>query len=199
MPEIRAYIGGSFNPIHLGHIQLAKETLAFLRIDQVTLIPCKDNHLKTIDSTISTEKRKKLLNQAVQEYPFLHVDYRELNSPNAHSYTAQTLQSIHQQYPQDTIVFVMGSDTFYGIYLWKQWQSILQYCHLLVFNRLGYEPPQTVPESLLQCLDHYAVSEKVFSHHLSKTPQETRICLMDMQHPINISSTHIRSNGLPLP
>lgn len=192
---IRAYLGGSFNPIHQGHIQLAKEAIDFLNIDHIALVPCQDNHLKKMTRQIPTSERLALIEEAAKMHPFLTIDDRELTTGSTYSFTVNTLHSIAQQYPEDPLVFVMGSDSLYTLHLWQKWQQILDYCHLLVFHRSGYQVPELIPSELEQWLQTHLCHREDFLNHLSCTHKKNTVHLSPMQKPVACSSSQIRLNN----
>ncbi len=192
--NIRAYLGGSFNPIHQGHIQIAKETCELLSLARVTLIPGKNNNLKTLDQSITEQIRLKQIEQAVQNTDFLTVDYRELNSKQDKSYTIDTLKLLKKDYPENKFVIVMGSDTFEQFYRWKEWQRIIQYTNLLVFKRANHHPKKQYNPEFTQWVNKYQLKKEDFIHALYYHPAPTKnhLLIIEMKQAIAISSSQIR-------
>lgn len=131
------FLGGSFDPIHNGHILPAIEVAKKLQLAALFLMP---NHIaphKT-GSHCSTRQRCEMVKLAAFEYPQLKVDERELNR-NSASYTIDTLKEIRAQHANTPICFMMGLDSLINFTSWYQWQDILNYCHLVVCFRPGWQ------------------------------------------------------------
>lgn len=131
------FLGGSFDPIHNGHLLPAIEVAEQLQLQQLFLMP---NHIAPhkSGSHCNAQQRAKMVQLAVQSQPTLAIDTRELNR-HTPSYTIDTLKEIRAQYPQTPICFVMGMDSLINFDSWYQWQDILSYCHLVVCARPGWQ------------------------------------------------------------
>ncbi|MBW0148760.1 nicotinate-nucleotide adenylyltransferase [Marinobacter arenosus] len=128
--------GGTFDPIHHGHLRLALELSDRLSVDQVNLVPC---HIPPHrgDTGATSEQRWKLLELAVAGEPQLRVDDRELRRAGA-SYTADTLRQLRQELgPDEPLAMVVGTDAFAGFDRWQQWQQIPDLAHIVVVRRPG--------------------------------------------------------------
>ena len=130
-----ALFGGTFDPIHVGHLQSAVELKARLAIDEFYLVPC---HLPPHRcSTATAKQRGEMLALALQEDDFsgLLFDNSELSKITA-SYTIETLQYWRQQAGEQTsLSWVMGSDAFAQLTTWKQWRELTDYAHIIVMQR----------------------------------------------------------------
>ncbi|WP_035480961.1 nicotinate-nucleotide adenylyltransferase [Aliagarivorans marinus] len=140
--------GGSFDPIHQGHIQSALALLAHLNASSVSFIPNALSPLKQRQS-LSPESRRALLELSLAPYPALSLDWREVQRGGS-SYTVDTLRQLRREQPQQSLVFVMGQDSFNQLRRWREWQQLTDYAHLLVMARPGYQPDY--PEPLAQWL-----------------------------------------------
>lgn len=129
-------MGGSFDPIHNGHLLPAIEVAQQLQLQQLFLMP---NHIAPhkAGSHCSATQRAEMVKLAVQDIDRLDIDTRELKRDSA-SYTVETLKEIQSQYPETPICFIMGMDSLINFDSWYQWQEILHYCHLVVCARPGW-------------------------------------------------------------
>ena len=126
-------LGGTFDPIHNGHIRLAIEVLEKLKLDEVKLIPANiPPHRPT--PFASSADRKKMIKLAISDEKKLSIDLREIENGNI-SYTVNTLKSLRDEFSNDILFLIIGVDVFNMIDGWKEWQSLLNYTHIIVANR----------------------------------------------------------------
>lgn len=130
-------LGGTFDPIHYGHIRPAIEVQAQLGLDQVWLMP---NHIPPhkAGTHTSTEDRLAMVGLVTEDYPQLALCAIEAQR-NSPSYSAETLAQLVEEYPQHTFVFIMGTDSFVNLDKWHCWQSLFDYCHIAVCERQGWQ------------------------------------------------------------
>lgn len=134
--------GGTFDPIHHGHLRLALEIGDRLGVDRVTLVPCHIPPHRGATGA-SPEQRLRLLELAIAGERQLCVDDRELVRGGA-SYTADTLRQLRAEIgPDRPLVMVVGTDAFAGLDRWDSWQQIPELAHIVVVRRPG---PQLDPE-----------------------------------------------------
>jgi nicotinate-nucleotide adenylyltransferase len=151
----KALFGGSFDPIHLGHLQVAQKIQQAFRFDELIFIPCKQSLLKK--KTLATdEQRLAMLHLALQSEPSHYhfaVDDIELQRSTP-SYTIETLQTYREKYGASvSITFIMGMDSFLQLHQWHQWQQLLSFAHILVLHRPNStqeHPPKEIATLLLQ-------------------------------------------------
>ena len=138
-PVIRAYLGGSFDPVHNGHLQLAMTVYQSLlplakqqkRELQVSLLPNARSPFKE-DST-HPEQRLAMLKLAIQDTP-LQINELELwQAPPV--YTIDSVQTLRDRYPNDSLIFIMGMDSARSLDKWKDGLRLTDYVNLWVFNR----------------------------------------------------------------
>lgn len=142
--------GGTFDPIHHGHLRLAIELKERLGVSEVSLVPCHiPPHRGSTDA--SSAQRLALLQLAVADEPGLVVDDRELTRSGA-SYTADTLRQLREQLGEhEPLVMVVGTDAFAGFDRWREWEQIPQLAHVVIVKRPGPElEPLGVPAKMLQ-------------------------------------------------
>lgn len=174
--------GGTFNPIHIGHLRSAIEVAELMLLDELRLIPnALPPHRET--PVVSAQQRLTMVQLAVSNIPQLSVDDIEL-SRNKPSYTFDTLYSIQQTLtPNDTLFFIMGWDAFCGLPSWYRWQELLNYCHILVLQRPHVSAK--IPPELQAFLTDKLVD---FNQFIGAAGQVAYL----QQTPLDISSTKIR-------
>lgn len=175
-----ALMGGTFDPIHWGHIHSAQFIAEQLSLNSVTLMPCKIPVHKQQAQT-SEQHRCAMLQAVCQQFTLFELDDRELTRTSA-SYTLTSLQEIKQQQPERPLYFLIGMDSLISFTSWHQWQQILQLCHLVVCVR---------PNSHLTAVS--AELQPLITQNKTKllTQASGLIYLADNPHH-DISSTHVR-------
>lgn len=137
--------GGTFDPVHYGHLRPALEVMEALELEQLRFIPGRvPPHRETPGA--GPEARLEMLRLAVAEQPGFVVDEREMRREGP-SYSVDTLRSLRDELgPDRPICFVVGLDAFLGLGTWHRWQEIPGLAHLVVTHRPGWElEPHTVP------------------------------------------------------
>lgn len=137
-------MGGTFDPIHFGHLRTALELKQILNLDEIRLIPCKDPVHKERVHSLAND-RLFMLQLAVANTPGLCVDDREINRQTP-SYMVNTLQAIRNELPETPLCLIMGSDSFCNLPTWYRWQHILDLAHIIVVMRPGH--PFTMDSTL---------------------------------------------------
>ncbi len=133
-------LGGTFDPVHHGHLRLAVELKEQLGVDRVTLVPCHIPPHRAQPGASSAD-RLRLLLQAVAAEPGLEVDDRELSRDGA-SFTADTLRQLREELgPRMPIAMVVGTDAFAAFDRWRDWQAIPELAHIIVVQRPGVDLP----------------------------------------------------------
>lgn len=129
--------GGTFNPVHNGHLQLAQQLLDAYAFQQIDFVPC---HLPVHRDLpqVSAEQRKKMLELAIQPYQSFQLNSLELERGGS-SYTFDTLCEMKSRQPDSVLCWLMGLDSFNSLSSWKKPQGILELAHLIVCSRPGVE------------------------------------------------------------
>ena len=132
---------GSFNPIHLGHTQLAEYIFEYSGVDEIWYIVSPRNPLKEQSELIDEHLRFRLIEMATEGKDYLKVSDIEFNMPKP-SYTINTLQALSEKYPEDNFILLIGSDNMQIFDQWKDYQTILNEYSILVYPRkdFDYEP-----------------------------------------------------------
>ncbi|MDT9587414.1 MAG: nicotinate-nucleotide adenylyltransferase [Candidatus Arsenophonus melophagi] len=136
-PFIQALFGGTFDPIHYGHLLPIKTLAKQVGLQKVALLPnYVPPHRKQPEATV--QQRLVMLQLAIKNNPLFSIDTREFKRKTP-SYTFETLLSFRQQIGrQKPLAFIIGQDALLLINTWVDWQKILDLCHLLVCARPGY-------------------------------------------------------------
>ncbi|MBU2871082.1 nicotinate-nucleotide adenylyltransferase [Colwellia sp. E2M01] len=133
-------LGGSFDPIHLGHTQSAQAVANELALSHILLIPAYISPLKVTPDLVphaSAEQRASMVELACQQSDLFSCDTQELTRAGR-SYTVDTLNALKQQYPEHILHFIIGMDSLLTFSQWHQYQEILALCHLIVNTRPNY-------------------------------------------------------------
>ena len=114
------FFGGSFDPIHLGHLNNAQQLTHQLDLSTLFLMPCREPVHKN-SLTFTTDQRLKMLKIATQNISNIEIDTREINR-TSDSYTIDSLKEIKRQYPDQAIGLIVGMDSFNNLSTWKQFE-----------------------------------------------------------------------------
>ena len=133
-----AILGGSFDPVHDGHVALASYFVKLFQPDLLRIIPA-GNPWQKASLHASAHQRCEMLKLAFadQAIPFI-IDPQEIER-NSATYTIDTLQSIRAELgPQAAILFLIGADQLQGLHTWRQWQKLFDYTHICAASRPGF-------------------------------------------------------------
>jgi nicotinate-nucleotide adenylyltransferase len=131
-------LGGTFNPVHQGHLRAADEVLARFGLARVLFIPSYiPPHKRTTDMA-SPEDRFAMVELAVRPYPCLVASSLEIEAQER-SYSVITLNKVKALYPDAWIFFILGVDAFLEIETWKSYREVLEQCRFIVISRPGFE------------------------------------------------------------
>lgn len=142
-------LGGTFDPVHIGHLRSALEVAGALALDELRLVPnFRPPHRGT--PQVAPEQRLRMVELAVQGAAPLLVDGRELMR-NKPSYTVDTLESMRAELGEQAPLFLLlGWDAFCGLPGWHRWEALLQHCHIIVLQRpdADVEAPEALRDLL---------------------------------------------------
>jgi nicotinate-nucleotide adenylyltransferase len=146
-----ALIGGTFNPIHYAHLRCAEEIRIAFKLDQVIFIPAGDPPHKTSEDIIPSRLRYAMTEMAVKDNSRFAVSDIELKREGK-SYSVDTiLHFLDRMEPEDQLYFILGSDAFRDIGIWKDYIRLFSLCHFIVISRPNYDISlikSTVPAGL---------------------------------------------------
>ncbi len=135
MREILAIFGGTFDPVHFGHLRPALEVAETLNLEEMRLVPARVPPHRG-DPGVSAEHRLAMLELALAGQERLVIDRREL-SREGPSYTVDTLVSLRAEYPDHALALVLGEDAFASLSRWHRWKELTELAHLVVMTRPG--------------------------------------------------------------
>ncbi len=176
--------GGTFNPVHYGHLRSALELVEHLQLDHLRLMPCAVPPHREAPHC-SAQHRAAMVELAVADEPKLHCDTRELDRQGV-SYTIDSLLELSQELgPQFSLTMVMGCDAVLNINTWRRWQELLDVAHIAVIARPGWHFPQS--GEVAQWLGRHRVDD---ASVLRQRPSGA--VLIEELRPLAISSTEVR-------
>ena len=129
--------GGSFNPIHKGHVALARQLLRKARLDEVWFLVSPQNPLKPQSSLLDDNLRLEMARLALEDEPCLVASDYEFQLPRP-SYTWNTLQHLSAEYPQHRFTLIVGADNWQLFSRWRNSREILENYSLVIYPRAGY-------------------------------------------------------------
>jgi nicotinate-nucleotide adenylyltransferase len=133
-----AFYGGSFDPVHRGHLTIADTLLGQFELDEFTFIPAYHAPHKKRKKPTSAFDRYAMLCLATQGDAKINVSKMELEAPER-PYSVETLESLNAERPDASIYFVMGADSWMEIVTWRQWEKVLSLSNHIIVSRPGVE------------------------------------------------------------
>ncbi len=143
MSEPIGLFGGTFDPIHYGHLRTAFELWQLLQLEQVRFLPT-GNPPHRESSLAPSELRLSMVRAAIAGQNAFVVDDREMRR-NGVSYTVDTLLDLRGEYPERSLCLLLGMDAFLGVPHWHRWREIFDLAHVVVAHRPGWKAPFTGP------------------------------------------------------
>lgn len=131
------FFGGTFDPIHFGHLAIIEALQKTCQQIPVRIIPCAIPALKNLPATTFSQ-RVDMLKLATGQLEHIIIDTRESERKNA-SYTIDTLESLKLEFINKRFILVMGMDTILDLKKWHRWQDLVKYCHLIIVNRPNFD------------------------------------------------------------
>lgn len=177
-------LGGTFDPIHQGHLQPAQEAMHQLGLTEIRLMP---NHIPPHrpQPVASSEQRLEMARLAAAALPGFRVDDRELQRDTP-SWTIDTLRELRAELPDTPLCFLIGMDSLLGLPGWHRWQELTDYAHLIVSVRPGWHPHWQAP--LAAFLQQHACPAPEAIHQ-----RLAGYVLLMQNAPIALSATELRA------
>lgn len=184
--QLIGLLGGTFNPIHFGHLRMAQELADALNLAEIRFIPAANPPHKAAP-TVSAQQRAEMVQLAIADNSLLKLDTRELNRQGA-SYTIDTLISVREELGESvSICLMMGSDAFTKLDSWHRWNELLNYCHIILVQRPSSQSQAKLSEQLTALLsEHYTENVDDLAEKTTGYMHMQQITAQD------ISATHIR-------
>jgi len=181
--------GGTFDPIHLGHLRCAEEVCEIFHLDRIIFIPSARQPLKTEQDITPYVHRARMVQLAIEDNPKFSVSDLEQQRGGT-SYSIDTVKYfLANSHETLELNFIVGQDAFQDIHKWKDWKELLKRCHFIVMTRPGYDA-----EDLSAVLTK-DISKDYHYDHVSDGfigPEETSIYFRRLTF-LEISSTNIRT------
>lgn len=176
-------LGGTFDPVHYGHLRFALELFQKLDLQEIRFIPC---HQPVLDKTAfaSPEQRLAMLKLAVTDQANFIIDERELQRESP-SYMVETLLSLRKEFGKSPLALIMGQDAFASLPQWHRWDELITLCHLIVIGRPGFVLPH--PSAL-----PVFAQEKIIEDATKLQKASAGYVYFPKVTPLSISSTAIR-------
>ncbi|MDE2249871.1 MAG: nicotinate-nucleotide adenylyltransferase [Gammaproteobacteria bacterium] len=143
MSEPIGLFGGTFDPIHYGHLRTAFELWQLLGLEQVRFLPT-GNPPHRESSLAPAQLRLQMVRAAIAGQPSFVADDREMRRSGM-SYTVDTLLDLRREYPDRSLCLLLGMDAFLGVPHWHRWREIFDLAHVVVAHRPGWKAPITGP------------------------------------------------------
>ncbi len=178
-----AVFGGTFDPVHLGHLRSAHHVREVLSLDEVILVPSLNPpHRKMPEST--AEHRLAMLRLAVLDFPGIVIDDREITRGGS-SYSIETLESLRREIGQRGVIhLIMGLDAFHKFDEWHRWRDISNLCNIIVLKR----PGSSLEFSLVM---NNWIKNRLCPLGQLKIQPFGKVCFLELEQ-MDISSTEIR-------
>ena len=150
--------GGSFDPVHLGHLITAESIKKELNFERLFLLPCCEPvHKNALH--YSSKQRLEMLNLAIKEFPSLEIDTREIDRGGS-SYMIETLAEIVKEFKDSSICLIIGMDSFINFKTWKKWDEFAKLIHLIILPRNTNQHPQKSLDTFDIALDKNHLNNK---------------------------------------
>lgn len=180
-----ALFGGTFDPIHTGHIKTSITVYDYFHFDSYYFLPCKLPVIKALPKA-SKEHRVHMMEIALKNYPQFQIDLRELKR-EAPSYMVDTLKSYRLEHKEASLTLILGYDAFLSLPLWYKWEELITLANLLVMPRNTYFH-NSIPKEIKKLIALHATTS---CRALLDAPAGT-LCIFDTK-PYDMSSTSIRN------
>ena len=184
LDEPLALFGGTFDPVHYGHLRCADEARQKLGLNKLYLLPAGSPVHRTSPRATS-EQRLEMLQLAQVEFPNLAIDSRELTRSGP-SYMVDTLREVRSLFPQRSVCLLIGQDAANRLHSWHEWEQLFSLANIVVLSRPGES--EEYRHDLTRKIHNRLVTEV---HDLAHAAAD---CVLQLQvSPVDISSTSIQS------
>ena len=186
---MKVVFGGTFDPVHIGHLRMANALVETLSVEKVSLMPCYDAVHKQ-DVSVSSRHRLNMLKLALQEDCRLELDGRECRRKKA-SYTIDSLRELRLELGEEPLCFVLGTDAVNDLSSWFKVEEFSQLTHLVVVGRPSKQGEVMIKTLIAERLESLGFSFATSSSGLNEV-SSGRFMFVDLPL-LDISSTYIRN------
>jgi len=182
-------LGGTFNPIHTGHLKAAEEVQKKFRLNKIFFIPSYIPPHKESTDIVSPRHRLRMVKLAISPYSQFAVSSVEIDA-KGRSYSIDTLKKMKENFPKAIIFFILGIDAFLEIDTWREYKKVLEQCYFIIVSRPGYrieEASDALPDEYMEGIVKIRDAEEIKEDLLLSY----KIFLFPMES-LDISSTGIR-------
>jgi nicotinate-nucleotide adenylyltransferase len=185
-------LGGSFNPVHNGHLAIARQTRNLIGLDQILFVPAGDPPHKSTGTLAPAKDRYEMLRLAIASDPTFAVSDVEIKRPGK-SYTLDTIQTLRQQYSTSTrLFFLIGLDAFLDFPTWREPATLLTLCSFVVISRPGISFQSLASMTLLPAIP----TESLAALDAGRRPK-LEVPLSDHQFIcVHVPPTHVSASDI---
>ncbi len=186
-----AFYGGSFDPLHNGHLAIARKLTALLALDEFVFIPAFHAPHKKNKQPTSAFHRFAMISLAINNEPKIKISTVELDAPEK-PFTFETQTKLINELPNATIFFVIGADSWQEIDTWREWEKVLTLTNIVVVTRPDFEIGFAhVTEAIRRRIVDWRNADKKIKNDLRLAAEDSRIYITDAVF-LNVSATEIR-------
>ncbi|WP_072137872.1 nicotinate-nucleotide adenylyltransferase [Pantoea ananatis] len=161
MSDLHALFGGTFDPVHFGHLRPVETLAGQIGLSRITLLPNNvPPHRPQPEA--SPQQRVAMLECAIRDLPLFDIDTRELQRDTP-SWTVDTLEALRAERGVQPLGFIIGQDSLLSLEKWHRWQELLSLCHLLVCKRPGY-PTEMASPAMQRWLNRHVTQDSQQLH-----------------------------------
>ena len=183
--------GGTFDPIHYGHLRVAEEIVETVGLQKMYFVPAGMPRLR-YSPVASSQHRVEIVRLAIQKNPDFVLDEREINRGGV-SYSIDTVREFKQEFGEEIrLCFVLGADAFINLPEWNNWKELFNLCHFIVSTRPGYT--LTLIKELLSKELREECSQRWVSNTESLKKNASGLIFIASTTMLDISATSIRAH-----
>jgi nicotinate-nucleotide adenylyltransferase len=191
MNEMIGVYGGTFDPIHFGHLRPALDVVEAFKLEKCHFIPCSIPHHRMSPSASSEQRLEMVAAGIAAENRFI-LDSREINR-NGISYTVDTLESIRNEVKHSKILcLIIGIDVFIKFGQWHRWNEILSLCHIIVTHRPGWDAAQILGSNQMSAELSQVIKRNLVTKEVELKEIQSGKIIFQSVTQLDISATKVR-------